>query len=124
MPQPNVLSRVNIYWQEVFTAFVHKKELWFSLHMARSPLEEAFGTDLGLLVKRYPTAEHIDHRYKPGGQDQTRFEIPVKGVMAFITDSSVIAAIRLLNLRLMKKGPCNFGRFHCMDLADRIIEVE
>ena len=29
-----------------------QEELWFSLHIARSPFEEAFGTDLGLLVKR------------------------------------------------------------------------
>lgn len=123
MPKRNVYSRVNVYWQEVFTAFIHKKDLWFSLHMARSPLEKAFGADLRLLLKRHPTANCINHQYEPGGQDQTSFEIPAEIVKAFITDSSIITAIRLLNLRLMKKGPCIYGRFHCMDLADRVIEV-
>jgi len=123
MPKRNVYARVNVYWQEVFTAFVHKNELWFSLHLARSPLEKAFGADLSLLFERHPTADCIDHQYEPGGPDQTSFEIPAETVKAFISDPSVITAIRLLNLRLMKKGPCVYGRSHCLDLADKIIEV-
>lgn len=124
MPKRNVYTRVNIYWQEVFTAFVHKKELWFSLHMARSPLEKEFGSGLQQLFARHPTTDHIDHQYEPGGQDQTSFEIPMTTTKAFIVEPAVTSAIRLLNLRLMKKGPCIYGRFHCMDLADKVLEVQ
>jgi hypothetical protein len=114
-------GRVNIYWQEVLTPFIYEKELWLSLHMARSPLEKAFGNDLSRLFEQYPMADYIDHKYEPGGQDQTSFEIPAIAAGAFITDPAITSAIRLLNLRLMKKGPCNWGRFHCMDFADRVI---
>lgn len=117
-------ARVNIFWQEVFAAFVHQKELWFSAYVALSPLQKAFGDNLQRLHKLHIAVEHTNQRYEPGGQDQTSFEIPAVAAKAFITDPAVISAIRLLNLRLMKKGPCNWGRFHCMDLADKVIETE
>ncbi len=117
-------ARVNIFWQEVFAAFVHQKELWFSVYMALSPLQKALGNDLQWLRKRHAAVEHTNRRYEPGGQDQTSFEIPAVAAIAFITDPAVASAIRLLNLRLMRKGPCNWGRLHCMDLADRVIETE
>lgn len=119
-----VYARVNVNWQEVLTVFVYKQELWLSLHMARSPLEKAFDVNLDKLLEKYPTADNTGHQYIPGGQDQTSFDIPAATAKAFITDPSIIAAIRLLNLRLMKKGPCAYGRFHCMDLADRVIDME
>jgi len=115
---------VNINWQEVFTVFTFGNDLWFSLHLARSPLEKAFGTSLAPLLKRHPPLRHTDHRYAPGGQDQTSFEI--KGVQAakkLLADEDVLRGIRLLNLRLMQKGPCTYGRYHCMDLADRMMDA-
>lgn len=114
-------GRINIFWQEVLTPFIYEKELWLSIHMALSPLTQLFGNDLGLLFRQYPLVAHIGHQYKPGGQDQTSFEIPVVVARSFLTEPAIISAIRLLNLRLMKKGPCNWGRFHCMDFADAII---
>lgn len=89
MPKRNVYARVNVYWQEVFTAFVHEKELWFSLHMARSPLEKEFRSGLQQLFARHPTAYHIDHQYEPGGQDQTSFKIPMTTTKAFIVEPAV-----------------------------------
>jgi hypothetical protein len=49
---------------------------------------------------------------------------PAATAKAFIVDPGIVTAIRLLNLRLMKKGPCVYGRFHCMDLADRVVGIE
>ncbi|MDQ3603352.1 MAG: hypothetical protein M3385_05795, partial [Actinomycetota bacterium] len=43
LPTKDVYSRVNIYWQEVFTVSTSLNDLWFSLHLARSPLMEALG---------------------------------------------------------------------------------
>ena len=77
MPRRDVYSRVNIYLQEVFTAFVHKDELWFSLHMARSPLEKEFGCELPRLFAKHRSVDLIGHQYWPGGQDQTSLEVPI-----------------------------------------------
>ncbi len=121
-PSVGLHSRINIDWQEVMTAFDFEGELWFSVHLARSPLEQAFGASLGRLQRRYPSAEYINHQYDPGGSDQTSFDIPARAIQTFITDPHILPAIRLFNVRLMKKGPCTFGRYHCLDLADRLIE--
>jgi hypothetical protein len=118
----NVYSRVNINWQEVFTVYTFRKRLWFSLHLARSPLKKLLGSPLLPLLIRHPTLKHTNHRYGPGGSDQTSFEIRgARAANKLIMDKDVLPAIRLLNLRLMQKGPCNFGRYHCMDLADRLV---
>ena len=118
MPTNNVYSRVNINWQEVFTIFTSANSLRFSLHLARSPLKEVFGN----ILERHPTLRYTDHRYVPGGQDQTNFEITgAKAAKKLLADEDVLRGIRLLNLRLMQKGPCAYGRYHCMDLADRLV---
>ncbi len=118
----DVYSRVNINWQEVMTAHSHRGALWFDMHLARSPLKRAFGPPLHGLRRRYPGADFDGHGYAPGGSDQMRVVIPARTVQKFIADPQVLPAIRLLNFRLMKKGPCTFGRYHCLDLADRLIE--
>ncbi len=123
LPTNNVYSRVNIYWQEVFTVFTSLNDLRFSLHLARSPLEKGYGNRELPLLKRHPTLRQIDHRYAPGGEDQTNVE--VKGVRAakeLLADEDILQGIRLFNLRLMQKGPCTYGRYHCMDLADRLVD--
>jgi hypothetical protein len=74
-----------------------------------------------MVIKRHPTVELFDHQYKPGGPDQIGFVVPVQDAKKFINDPAVLSAIRLFNWRLMKKGPCNFGRYHCLDLADQLI---
>jgi hypothetical protein len=116
-----IYTRVNIFWQEVFTAYEHEGELWFSLHLALSPLEKAFGPSLSPLLNEHTSLEVTDHYYEPGGQDQINLEIPgAEAARKLIREASVSSAIRLFNLRLMKKGPCIFGRYHCMDLADMV----
>jgi hypothetical protein len=121
MPGRGVYARINIYWQEVLTTFVEENELWLSLHMADSPFTLLSDEAVALLFERYPTLEVTEHRYKPGGPDQVNFALPASAAGSFLSDPEVLPAIRLFNLRLMKKGPCNFGRYHCMDLADRLI---
>ena len=56
LPASNVYSRINVNWQEVFTAFVNERELWFSLHVANSPLVQTSSGALDRLLKRYPSA--------------------------------------------------------------------
>ncbi len=139
-PGELVYSRINIHWQEVFTAFVlvdqpriiglfdkirgcNTEDISFSFHLCRSKIEEVCGTTRGLRG-RYRFLEVSDHRYKPGGQDQFKLTSYGAGnTLRLLNDPSILAAMRVFNLRLMRKGACNFGRNHCLDLADRLVDV-
>ncbi len=121
MPGRGVYARINIHWQEVLTMFAEENELRLSLHMADSPFALLSDEALALLFEHHPTVEVTQHQYKPGGPDQVNFALPAPAAGPFFSDPEVLPAIRLFNLRLMKKGPCNFGRYHCMDLADALI---
>lgn len=124
LPASSVYSRINVNWQEVLTVFKSDGSLWFSFHLADSPLEGPFGDNPGLLFERHPTLEWEDHCYAPGGSDQIRLLIRgAENAKTFITDQDILPAIRLFNLRLMQKGPCTYGRFHCMDLADLLVSA-
>ena len=106
----------------MFTVFASLNDLRFSLHLARSPLEKGSGNRESSVFERHPTLRHIDHRYGPGGEDQTDFEIRgARAAKELLADEDVLRGIQLFNLRLMQKGPSNFGRYHCMDLADRLL---
>jgi hypothetical protein len=121
-PAPNIYARVNINWQEVFNAFYFDDTFRFSFQVANSRLTGPFGDDLELLFERYPGLKWQDLRYDPGGSDQIRLLIDgSENAKAFITDKDILGAIRLFNLRLMRKGPCTFGRYHCTDLADTLV---
>lgn len=123
LPTDDVYSRVNIYWQEVFTVSSSLNDLRFSLHLARAPIEKGSGNRESPLSKRHKTLRRIDHRYGPGGEDQTKFEVRgARAAKELLADEDVRRGIRLFNLRLMQKGPCTYGRYHCMDLADRLVD--
>jgi hypothetical protein len=123
LPIKDVYSRVNINWQEVFTLFTPDNDLWLSLHLARSPLVEVLGDRESLLLKRHPTLIYDDHRYAPGGQDQANYYLRgARAAKEFLADEDVVRGVRLFNLRLMRKGPCTYGRYHCMDLADKLVD--
>jgi hypothetical protein len=123
-PNVKIYSRVNVGWQEVFTAYEHGNYLYISLHLARSPLEEAFGESLSLLLDRYPTLEVTNHHYEPEGQDQVKLEIRTANLASeVILSNEIVLAVRLFNLRLLKKSACIYSRHHCMDLADRLTRI-
>lgn len=117
-----IYSRINLFWQEVFNVHFENNQLWFSLHLTRSVLEYEFGPSLVGLTSEHPFVSVADHTYAPGGPDQ--INLVAKGSSALqglLEDERVVRAIRLFNLRLMKKGPCRFSRYHCMDLADQFL---
>lgn len=118
----SLYARVNVNWQEVLYASASRGVLGFTIYLARSPLERSFGPSMRSLLQRYPDIEHTNLYHDPGGSDQTSFAVPASTMQAFIRDPQILPAIRLLNMRLMKKGPCTYGRYHCLDLADRLIE--
>jgi hypothetical protein len=117
-----IYSRINLFWQEVFTAGSEGNQLWFSIHLALSVLEQEFGPSLFELTCDHPFVTVENHAYAPGGPDQTSLvAYGSSALQRLLEDGRIIRAIRLFNLRLMKKGPCAFSRYHCMDLADRLL---
>jgi len=121
LPQKNVYARINIFWQEVLTVGIDELGKWFSLHLALSPFEKMSDKNFNKLTNDYPTLAVVDHIYKPGGHDQINMQISTQEFIQFIQDARVLPAIRLFNMRLMKKGPCNWGHNHCLDLADKLV---
>lgn len=119
----SLYSRVNLNWQEVFTIFDDAGTLGFSWHLAKSPLEKVFGYPFDLKLRlRYPTIEIFNQLYRPGGQDQINLSLQgSKSALKFLSDPKILPAIRLFNMRLMKKGPCVYSRNHCLDLADKLV---
>ena len=118
-----IMSRINVNWQEVFTISVKDDILCSSFHLAISPLENSFDPSLNSLVEKYPGVGVFDHLYQPGGIDQIGLEsVDDDLTMQLLHDPAILTAIRLFNLRLMNKGACNFSRYHCLGLADRLVE--
>lgn len=110
--------RVNIYWQEVLTIFEEKNDLFYSFHLSKSLLKEYLKEAL------QKGCEIVDHKYAPGGNDQ--INLIFKGTPASLNaleESSIQRAIRKFNLGLMRKGLCQYGRYHCFGLADKILET-
>jgi hypothetical protein len=121
-PGVTIYSRININWQEVFTVSTRHNDLRISIHLAKTPLQVAFGRSLRRLCNAYPGLTISYHQYVPGGQDQINLVMSgVRGANDLLSNKEVMFAARLFNQRLMKKGPCIYGRYHCMGLADQIL---
>lgn len=120
----DLVSRINIHWQEVCTFILEKDDFWVTFHLAKSPLEKVlkpfFRTfkSLELMVNK----DGSNHQYSPGGQDQIAFIISSTEVEAFLNNAKIKAAIRLFNLRLMRKGATIYNRYHCFDLAKQVLK--
>ena len=110
--------RVNVNWQEVFSAHVFNGELVFFLQVARHPLANAFGKAIREIGRCLAPAEITSFHYAPGGQDQVRLLVRNSDFENMLKCQPVVHAIREMNLRLMRKGPCMWGRNHCPQLFD------
>ena len=121
LPKSHVYGRVNINWQEVCTYFIFEEEPFVSFHFASSPFDKYSEEEFLSFWDDHHEAEWIDHTYQPGGQDQYQGLIPASDAQKLLADPRFLEAVRLFNLRLMKKGPNVNGRSHCMDLADNLV---
>lgn len=121
LPEPHVLVRVNVNWQEVCTLYVNDGVLYLSLHVSQSPLQAMSWLDRWRFQLRHRHLARYEHRYTPGGQDQLQIQVPASVAQRLVVDGNFWPALRLFNLRLMQKGPCTYGRYHCFDLADQIL---
>ena len=113
-----LLSRMNLNMQEVMTLGESQNELGAAWQCAKSPLEAMGDEELYSLERRYGLWFE-DHRYRPGGPDQVWMGVEgAEAALELLREPTVIRAMRLMNLRLMKNGPSYYSRTHCFDLAD------
>jgi hypothetical protein len=122
-----IYLRININWQEVFAAYFDNNNPLFVFNVAKSPIELRFGKYRMFRFDKFlkhPTLYRFKQGYAPGGQDQVRIEIrgTIQDALKALQDIHIANAIRTFNLRLMRKGPNASYRFHCLDLADRLLE--
>ncbi len=106
-----VYLRVNINGQEVFTIYTQHGEVYFGWHVTKSVLANA---------PRWMYLEN--HMYQTGGSDQ--IYIGATGMYTarrVLAHPRAVAAMRTFNLRLMRKGPTRFYRYHVFDLADKLL---
>lgn len=122
-PAMTLYTRINVNWQTVFEVREASGRLEFVWYLPREPLRRAFGPLLWRLRRRYGL---LSVRRSPLVQgDRLQVNIVVGGAeMAkqLLEDREVLAAARRFNLRLMRMGPAANGhRYHCLDLADRLL---
>jgi hypothetical protein len=113
---------VNVNWQEVFAVFYFEGQLFCSWHLAHKPLSQASMILDDGSVAGFSEVEWNDNRYEPGGQDQIQIVAAIASATQVMENSSMLQAMRTMNLRLMRKGACNFARYHCLALADHVYE--
>jgi hypothetical protein len=118
-----IFNRVNINMQEVFTISAPKNipnQIDYSLHLAHTPLRKAYGPGL---IRLWHKAQVVHQIYEPGGEDQVCLFITNTATMVnLLQEKPILSAIRLFNLRLMRKGPTKWSRNHCINLVDQILE--
>ena len=118
-------SRINLNWQLVFEAYMYKGKPEFSIYVAKSPIEKdsKLKNMLHSVRLAWRGAWPTKHQYKPGGQDQVNFSVfGCNDMLDLIHNPEMLKAMRLFNLRLMRRGPCISSQFHCFDLADKLVE--
>lgn len=122
VPEPHILARISVNWQEVCTLYVDDGKLYASLHVADSPLRSMNWLTALRFRTEYRLLQVQEVLYATGGQDQRHVVAPIAAAQRMLLDAKFWPALRLFNLRLMQKGPCTFGRYHCFALADQMLD--
>jgi len=126
------LYRTNIFWQETLVCFqdqyfneqtqLNEIENLILIWLSKSKLADHFTQDE--LMKKFQTLEFVDRVWESGGQDQQCILISVSEFFAFFNTKEIKDAIKEFNLRLMRKGGCNWNRYHCFALADEAVRID
>ena len=118
-----IIVRVNLNWQEVFNIYQKGDELITSWYLAESIFKDMSETESSELDQQFPDLEFDDNFYYPGGIDQLHvFCTNLQNSHLVMQNQFFIAALRAFNMRLLKKGPNVYGRYHCPQLADEIFK--
>lgn len=97
------------------------RQIWAFVNISNLAFRTAYPQDAPFLAV-YPSAT-IDHvGYVAAGIDQVSIEVVgIDQLERLLRDPGIVAAARLLNLHLMRKRTNLYARFHCYDLADKLI---
>lgn len=117
-PRTPLYCRVSLNMQEVLALGVDEHGIWASFHLASS----VYQTELGEQWREHLTEhgwETTDHQYQPGGHDQVQlFADTFEDVREVLLNPVHVDGMRLFNLRLMRKGPTYYSKYHSLDLAE------
>ncbi|MGB5108596.1 MAG: GIY-YIG nuclease family protein [Formosimonas sp.] len=129
LPSPNQpFARFNISWQETMVLFEDTPEfeqdnqiapikfIYLSIWLCKSILEQHH--EYSELEKLFSSFYADDNIHATGGKDQKRIIIELNDFYEFVELDGIAEAIKTFNLRLMRKGGCQWKRYHCFDLAD------
>ncbi|AWM32109.1 GIY-YIG nuclease family protein [Hymenobacter nivis] len=127
--EDTIVLRLNIYQQEVFTVFRTtlangKKSLEYWFQLAKTPLMELNNgiSGMAMIRQQCSSARFDDHFYRTGGNDQLRLGVSAADFTRLVRLPAFRKAVRLHNLRLMRKGT-NMNRVsHCMDFAEELLK--
>lgn len=119
-----VYSRINLYWNEVLTVGRDSDEVpFFSWHLSESPFNSLSEKDIDQRFSKLSTMATNDHYYKSGGMDQFNITLYSKDeALSILDDVIFLNAAKSFNLRNMRRGAHVYARYHCMDLADLLLD--
>ncbi|MCC7448214.1 MAG: GIY-YIG nuclease family protein [Anaerolineae bacterium] len=133
--EKNLYVRINAGWQTVFDVYVnpYSGKPNFQWYITKSLVEEASQVSLadlgdGGILTVGLADESLEVEVYPcplvkGGQDQINLVVEGSAnAIKLINEEWLRLLVRFFNLNLMKKGPCPWGKSHCLDLADHFME--
>ncbi|MDV6373396.1 GIY-YIG nuclease family protein [Deinococcus arenicola] len=121
-PRTSLYCRVSLNMQEVLALGVDEHGIWASFHLASSVYQQELGEQWRERLTEGGW-ETTDHQYKPGGHDQMQlFAGSFEDVREVLLNPVHADGMQLFNLRLMRKGPTYFGKFHSLDLAEAAMQ--
>jgi hypothetical protein len=111
-----VVCRINVGWQEVFTVW-DEADHWFVYMQARKSLiGKSWREFMSFRRQHCPMYRNA---YKAGGSDQLRVEgAYFDSTMALLADPKFVLAVRHLNLTLASKSGSMWSRSHCPQLVE------
>ena len=97
---------------------------WGVLNVSFDELDRQF-LDGDEFFRSHPGVWLSEAGYQAAGSDQITIRAETLPVIEqLVADHRVRQAAAVLNLRLMRKGPTVYSRFHCIDLADRLFGLD
>ena len=115
---------VNAGVMELFVAGWEKQNanvLWSFVNVAEDILLEHWAS-LDELAKAFPFVEVVRRGYRDAGQHQVSLHIYDGGPMEqLLVDPGISKAAAVLSLRVMRKRATIYGKYHCVQLANRAL---
>ncbi len=96
-------------------------DLWGFLNVAETELAASFGSEVAF-AKAFPGVVRRKRLYRAAGGDDCLLEVAGLDLLhQLVQDPRIQTAARALTLRLMRKGPTIYGKYHCPAFADDVL---